>query len=249
MGQFRIRNNTSEDNPDWYTVLSLKDNASAYFAPWSISAGTGYYARHPLAFSSKISDETSMKNRVMATSMRQRVSDARSLQKSNEFETLSSWAIPSHSIMNISEDVEEGRARFGVLQGVMYYDKVGEDLEADYYKSALRRSPVEFEEEYRGNFHISSSMNLTTGYDYDYKGLYGGRDYKNDYDYLPCCTLDVVAKMLDANFTKDDDALDDLPCCSGGYYKLSNYYQDLLGESMEGLFNCSCFKIWGNMTG
>jgi hypothetical protein len=113
----------------------------------------------------------------------------------------------------------------------------------------MRRPPVEFEEEYRGNFRIISSMNLSTGFISEQEGLDGGRYYKNDYDYLPCCTLDVVARKLDDNFTRDDDSSDNLPCCSGGYYKMSNYYQELLGDSMEGLFNCSCFKVWGNISG
>jgi hypothetical protein len=241
LGDFRIRNNTTNDEDRLYlAIVTLAENAFAVYRPSSLGLQEGYYAASPIALRKRISDEASIKNRPNGVSMAHGVLGAKMLRKDNQFEAFSSWSYPDYTTMNITEDVIDGRIRTRVLAGAMHPDTYNVLLMPDLNHSSMWRAPLEVDEDYRGNISIKSGINITSDYT-----LEGDEFYD---DWLPCCEGGPGGK--NATMRAGEDASDDeLPCCSYGYYSLGSNYRSLLGESMEGMFNCSCFMIPGDAAG
>lgn len=179
-----------------------------------MSIGSGFYAVHPITFSSLLKEETWIKNHGGASSMQNQVEYAHALDK--QIKLLARDYIdeedPGITMMNISQSMINGKAHIGVLQGdpdamegSAIMPDTGEIESIAFARSAWKKPLVYVDEDYFGTMKIEKKMNLTSS----------------------------VNKI-----TEDDDWL---PCCSGGYEDMNKL--DQKGHSADGVFDCSCFKL------
>jgi hypothetical protein len=202
------------DYQEALSCIQMNDDAKLTYNPISMSIGSGYYALHPITFSSLLKEETWIKNRGGASSMQNQIEYAHGLNKQLKFlvRDFVSEEDPSVTMMNISQDITNGKAHIGILQGdpsAMEESAINPDTEEietfELAKSAWKRPLVYVDEDYFGTMHIEKMMNLTSSVEED---------------------------------TEDDDWL---PCCYGGYADMNEL--DQKGHSADGVFDCSCFKI------
>jgi hypothetical protein len=202
------------DYQEALSCIQMNEDAKLTYSPTSIGIGTGFYALHPISFSSLFKEETGIKNRGGASSMQNQIEYAHALNKQLKFlvRDFVYEEDPSVTMMNISQDITNGKAHIGVLQGdpdaieESTIDPETEEMDTiGLAKSAWRRPLVYVDEDYFGTMHLEKRMNLTS-------------EVKKE--------------------TEDDDWL---PCCSGGYEDMNK--PDKKGHSADGVFDCSCFKV------
>ncbi len=170
--------------PDYTEALSciqLKEDNTMTYSPIALSIGTGFYAASPLQFNSLLKEKTWLKNRGSFTLMHHEVEYAHALDK--ELEVLAKDFIseedPSVSMMNISEDMTEGRAHIGLLQGDPDIVSQEDDDENEFIVNTAWKKPlVDVDEDYWGTYHIEKLMNLTASVE----------EIEEDDDWLPCCS-------------------------------------------------------------
>jgi len=161
------------------SVIDLKEDNTLTYSPMSLSVGTNYYDRHPLAFNSLIKDGVWMKNRDGFSSLSHVVDNAHALNK-----LLDANSDAVNLSLNVEEDLTEGKSHFGALQLVGYpRDEEPEDEEAEAATlgTAMKlwqKPMVELDEDYIGSFHMKKNMTLTWEED----------DEEWDYAWLPCCS-------------------------------------------------------------
>lgn len=175
------------DYQEALSCIQMNEDAKLTYSPTSIGIGTGFYALHPIAFRSLLKEETGIKNRGGASSMQNQIEYAHALNKQLKFlvKDFIDEEDPSITMMNISQDVTNGRAHIGVLQGDMdameesAINAETEEMETiALAKSAWRRPLVYVDEDYFGTMHIEKRMNLTTAVN----------EVTEDDDWLPCCS-------------------------------------------------------------
>lgn len=180
-----MKNGIDEDyGQDYQEALSciqLKEDNKMVYSPQIFHFGTGYYAINPFRYSSLLKEKTWLKNRGSATSMHHEVEYAHGLDK--ELEILAKDFIseedPSVSMLNVTEDVSDGRAHLGLQQGdPALVTAEDEDENKLVARSAWRNPLIEVDEDYIGTFHIEKLLNLTASVD----------ETEEDVDWLPCCT-------------------------------------------------------------
>ena len=160
------------------SVIDLKEDNALTYSPMSLSVGTNYYDRHPLAFNSLIKDGVWMKNRDGFSSLSHVVDNAHALNK-----LLDANSDAVNLSLNVEEDLTEGKSHFGALQLVGYpRDEEPEDEEeAATPGTAMKlwqKPDVELDEDYIGSFHMKKNMTLAWNED----------DEEYDYAWLPCCS-------------------------------------------------------------
>jgi len=204
---------SDEYEPDYAEALScihLKEDNAMTYSPISISMGTGYYAGKPLDFNSLIKEKSWLKNRGSYTLMHHEVEYAHALDK--ELEILAKDFIseedPAVSMMNISEDMTEGRAHIGLLQGDPDIVAEEDEDENDFIVNTAWKKPlVDVDEDYWGTYHIEKLMNLTSSED----------EVEEDDDWLPCCSggylsMPEVYQMGSKGFGSDVKGIFDCTC-------------------------------------
>jgi hypothetical protein len=158
--------------------LQAKEHNIISQAPKIMVIGKGYYAAHPINYSSQFGKQTWLKNEATGASMNNEVGSAHDLNQTLEMSVQDSRKKDELGIsgysgmqMKVSEDVQEGRVSIGVLQGGT--PGIGQAPSA----SALRKPLIEIDEEYVGTFHIEKNMSIRVPF---------GQIWQN-YSWLPCC--------------------------------------------------------------
>ncbi|OPY52805.1 MAG: hypothetical protein A4E49_01758 [Methanosaeta sp. PtaU1.Bin112] len=204
---------SDEYEPDYAEALSciqLKEDNAMTYSPITISVGTGFYASMPLYFNSLIKEKSWLKNRGSATVMHHEVEYAHALDK--ELEILAKDFIseedPAVSMMNITEDMTEGRAHIGLLQGDPDIVLNDDDDENTFIANTAWKKPlVDVDEDYWGTYHIEKLMNLTSSVE----------EEEEDDDWLPCCSggylsMPEVYQMGSKGFGSDVKGIFDCTC-------------------------------------
>jgi len=161
------------------SVIDLKEDNALTYSPMSLSVGTNYYDRHPLAFNSLIKDGVWIKNRDGLSSLSHVVDNAHALNK-----LLDANSDAVNLSLNVEEDLTEGKSHFGALQLAEYpRDEEPEDEEEEpaTLGTAMKlwqKPLVELDEDYIGSFHMKKNMTLTLEED----------DEEWDLAWLPCCS-------------------------------------------------------------
>jgi hypothetical protein len=177
----------SMDYQEGLSCIQMAEDAKLVYNPTSMGIGSGFYALHPLTFNSLVKEETWIKNRGGASSMQNQIEYAHALNKQLKFlvRDFIYEEDPSITMMNISQDITNGKAHIGVLQGdpdamedsVMNAET--EEMESlPLAKSAWRRPLVYVDEDYFGTMNIEKNMNLTSSVE---------EDSETD-EWLPCCS-------------------------------------------------------------
>lgn len=177
------------DYQEAFSSIQMNEDNKMAYSPTTMSVGSGFYAVHPIKFNSLLKEENWIKNRAGGNSMQNVIEYAHALDKTldvnvNAFESVDD---PSITVMNVSENVTEGKAHIGVLQGNI--DDMGEtvidpSIDEDageglgFRKTAWIKPLIYVDEDYFGNLHIDKRMNLTTLINID--------DESDSDEWLPC---------------------------------------------------------------
>lgn len=149
------------DYQEAFSSIQMSEDNKIAYNPTTMSFGSRFYALHPIRFNSLLKEENWIKNRGGLNSMQNRIEYAHALDKKlnslvNVFESVDD---PSITAMNVSENLTEGRAHIGVLQGnvdetseIETNADTGETDTIPFAKSALRKPMVYVDEDYFGTF-------------------------------------------------------------------------------------------------
>jgi hypothetical protein len=168
--------------------IMFKEDVAMVYAPMRIAVGTGYYAANPLEYASLLKEKTWVKNYLAGTSMHHEVEYAHALDKELEIVAKDkmnmTWDPELETVgytqMKLVEDVTDGKAHIGVLQGnENYANKMFGDVDNKFLsrKSAWKNPSIEIDEDYWGTYHIEKNMTLEVPYHLIQKKE----------DWLPCC--------------------------------------------------------------
>jgi hypothetical protein len=179
---------------DWndfdQNCIQFKEDVAEVYAPMRIAVGNGYYAANPLDYSSLLKEKTWVKNYRSATSMHHEVEYAHALDKELDITAKEKlnltydpvWEGVAYTNMKIVEDVTDGKAHIGILQGSSNF--VNGQMNSVSAKdipissnSAWRDPSIEIDEDYWGTYHIEKNMTLEV----PYKRVEAAEDW------LPCC--------------------------------------------------------------
>jgi hypothetical protein len=159
--------------------LQAKEHSIISQASRIIVIGKGYYAAHPIGYSSQFGKQTWLKNRAIGVSMNHEVASAHNMNQTLEMSARDSRQEDELGIsgysgiqMKVNEDVQEGKVSIGVLQGGTA--EIGQTPSA----SALRKPLIMIDEEYVGTFHIEKNMSIQAPI----------KQIWTNYSWLPCCT-------------------------------------------------------------
>jgi hypothetical protein len=175
-----IRHNESTNGSILANNSSLQAQEQSKFsqAPKIMVIGKGYYAAHPINYSSQFGKQTWLKNRATGASMNHEVGSAHNLSQTLEMSTQDSRRKSESGIsgysgiqMKVSENVQEGKVSIGVLQGGT------SGIGTTPSSSALRNPSLDIEEDYIGTFHIQKNISIEEPF---------GQAWQN-YSWLPCC--------------------------------------------------------------
>jgi hypothetical protein len=201
--------------PHAENITLLEQNEMTY-SPVAMAYGTGFYAKNPIVFNSKLKERTEGKNyggscESEVVSMVHQIEYASAFKKDIgvTLKNIDKWPPKGYSLspkkgssltkMKIEEEVTEGTVHIGQLMA-----KLDQDCKSgDAWKNPL----VEIDENYIGSFKITKNMEICTS-----------------------CEGDKPRK-------------DWLSCCIGGYGNMEDY-DKRWGE--EEIFDCTCReKAWG----
>mgnify|MGYP007124305881 FL=1 len=222
--------NVYSDYFDHYQdCIQFKEDVAMVYAPMRIAVGTGYYAAHPLDYSSLLKERTEAKNYFAGTQMIHEIEYAHAIDKELDLvvkDKINYTYDPEllavgYTQMRVNEDVTDGKVHIGVLQAndniigkfspcrancSPDYDKLLRSTDDLSWKGKIWRDPaIEIDEDYWGTYHIEKNM-----------------------------TLEVPYKVT----CKSDDWL---PCCFSGFEDMTPYDKKYI-KSATGVFDCTCFK-------
>jgi hypothetical protein len=159
----------------------LQERHNATFAPVTVSL-SGYYKAHPLTYSTSLSDSASMKDLSAGSSVVQETHFARAVDRSISLQAKESKMVGegivdfegelSRISMSVEENVTEGQAHLGVLQG------------SGQRGSAWRDPSVEIDQDYFGNFRLQTNASL--GQPQENLCIANG--------WMPCCPAGCLCK-------------------------------------------------------
>ena len=167
-----------EDEEETTSIVQLKEDSKMTYSPLVMGIGSRYYSHNPVVFNSLLSEEDWIKNRNGLNSLHHMVDQAHGLNK-----VLDAQSDAVNNIMNIEEDLVNGRAHFGVLQldGIPVDEEPEEGSEEiqvfGLAMKAWKKPLIEMDEDYVGNFHIKKNMNLYTD----------SEEEEEEDLWLPCC--------------------------------------------------------------
>ena len=152
-----------------FGLVAAADDHSMVYEPQTVPIGNGYYAIHPVNFTSLLSDKSRIKNYASRTSMGQEINYAHGINMeqiaSAEDDYLYTGVAKGlgRTLMNFEGDVTDGTAQLVVQQGGI---RKWTNPDIDIY------------EVHSGTFNFATNMSLTVPV---YKDLY------KDYPWLSCC--------------------------------------------------------------
>jgi hypothetical protein len=185
-----LNRSTHPYDTDWndfdQACIQFKEDVAMVYAPMRIAVGNGYYAANPLDYSSLLKEKTWVKNYRAATSMHHEVEYAHALDKELEVTAKEKfnytydpiWEGVGYTNMKVVEDVTDGKAHIGVLQGSFTFanDQM-KDSRPNPWTSAWKDPSIEIDEDYWGTYHIEKNMTLEVPY----------KRTESSEDWLPCC--------------------------------------------------------------
>lgn len=152
-----------------FGLVATLDDHSMVYGPYNMTIGTGYYASHPVTYSSLLGDKTQIKNYASKTYMSHEINYAHGINMdqiaSVEDDYLDTGVAKSlgRTLMNHEGDVTDGTAQLEVQQG------------------GIRKwsyPDIDISEVHSGTFNFATNMSLTVPV---YKSL------DKDYPWLSCC--------------------------------------------------------------
>lgn len=157
-----------------YGLIAALGNSSLVYDPQTISIGNGYYAAHPVNFSSLLGDMIHIKNYASKTSMGQVLEQAHAINMNlvanvEDDYSGSDWDSTkglARTLMNLNGDIKSGTAHLTMLQGGTRRSK-----------SAWSKPDIDLDQVYTGTFYFATKMNLT---------LPVTKTVSED-EWLPCC--------------------------------------------------------------
>ncbi len=156
-----------------YGLIAALDNNSMVYSPQTIAIGKGYYAAHPVNFSSLLGDMAQIKNYASKTSMGQEIDYAHGINmdrvasvEDDYYDTGDAKSL-TKTFMNLNGDVTSGTARIEMLQGGTRKSK-----------SAWSKPDIYVDQVYTGTFNYATKMNLTVPVN---------KIVSEDF-WLPCCS-------------------------------------------------------------
>ncbi len=208
------------DDSAYAENISFLEQNEMVYAPVAMAYGTGFYAKNPIVYNSKLKERTEGKNyggscQSEAVSMLHQIEYASAFEKDIgvKLRNQEKWPQKGYSSspikglsstsMKIEEEVTEGSVHIGQLMTVIPTEK-GTNCKSNF---AWKNPLIEIDENYIGTFKITKNMEI--------------------------CTSCSGSKPRD----------DWLSCCIGGYGSMEDY-DKLWGE--EEIFDCTCReKAWG----
>ena len=167
-----------ENEEETNSIVQMKEDSKITYSPLLLGIGSRYYSHNPVIFNSLLSEEDWIKNRNGMNSLHHLVYQAHGLNM-----VLDAQSDAINNMMNVEEDLVDGRVHFGVLQleGIPVDEEPEEESE-DFQvlglaMKAWKKPLIELDEDYVGNFHIKKNMNLYTDSE---------EEEKEDL-WLPCC--------------------------------------------------------------
>ena len=155
-----------------YGLIAALDNSSMVYSPQTMAIGKGYYAAHPVNFSSLLGDMALIKNYASKTSMGQEIDYAHGINmdrvasvEDDYYDTGEAKSL-TKTFMNLEGEVTDGTANLKVLQGGSRKSK-----------SAWVKPDIYIDQVYTGTFDFATKMNLTVPV---YKSV-------EEDSWLPCC--------------------------------------------------------------
>jgi hypothetical protein len=205
---FAVESSTVQDGIN----LSFNNSTIYYGAssnittePVILAAGNGYYASHPIGYSSQIGSKTSIENAKAAASLQQEISYAHGINGEVELKAEESSFragnnyIQQSSIasMRINEDVTEGQVHIGVLLGeVGQHSDTGTN--SPVMASAWKSPSLEMEQDFYGTYHIETNMSINTPH-FSSRGING---------WLDCCRVNAYPSYFDRQAVSLDRVFD-----------------------------------------
>lgn len=185
-----LNRSTHPYDTDWndfdQECIQFKEDVAEVYAPMRIAVGNGYYAANPIDYSSLLKEKTWVKNYIAATSMHHEVEYAHALDKELEVTAKSKfnytydpvWEGVGYTNMKVVEDVTDGKAHIGVLQGSFTFaNGQMHDTWPKAWTTAWKDPAIEIDEDYWGTYHIEKNMTLEVPY----------KRTETVEDWLPCC--------------------------------------------------------------
>jgi hypothetical protein len=185
-----LNRSTHPYDTDWndfdQECIQFKEDVAEVYAPMRIAVGNGYYAANPLDYSSLLKEKTWVKNYIAATSMHHEVEYAHALDKELEVTAKSKrnytydpvWEGVGYTNMKVVEDVTDGKAHIGVLQGSFTFaNGQMHDTWPKAWTTAWKDPAIEIDEDYWGTYHIEKNITLEVPY----------KRTESSEDWLPCC--------------------------------------------------------------
>ncbi len=167
-----------QDEEEATSIVQVKEDNKMVYSPLLMGIGSRYYDQHPIAFNTLLKEDDWIKNRNGLNSLHHSVDQAHGLNK-----VLDAQSDATNNIMNVEEDLVDGRAHFGVLQldGIPVDEEPEEGSEEvqvlGLAMKAWQKPLIDLDEDYVGSFHIKKNMNLYTDSD----------DKEKEDFWLPCC--------------------------------------------------------------
>ncbi len=199
-----------DEEEDADSIINISEGGSMLYSPSSIAIGSKYYANHPVTFNSLLSDATCIKNRDILGSINRRVQQSHGLKKD-----LYAYADYSSAIMNIDDDVADGRAHIGMLE--------------------LAGTPVDEEEEVSDEFGEIEVLGLALK-DWKHPKIELDMNYLGTFHMIQNISL-----ISESDLVEKEEAW--LPCCNGGWEDMLYSDQKGFGRSTKGIFDCSCPRL------
>ena len=180
-------------------------------SPTSFGYGTGWFAAHPIGYSSLLKDKNVAKSYQEGASMHRQIEYAHAVK--GDIAVNINCTAPTATVdgkgtlsMNIDDDVTQGSLHIGELLNdpKVFSYKPDSQKTAYGHKAALKDPIILIDNDYIGNFQVQQTMKLE------------------------------IAKY------KPTWREDWLPCCHGGFFDIPSYNFEKEWGAKKGVFDCTC---------
>lgn len=226
-GAYDIDGEIIEDDEETTSIIEIDEDHKMTHGSLELPIGSRYYATHAIVFNSRLFENTWIKNRNGLNFINNRIEGAKGL---NIILGVSSDGF--NATMKLDEDMTQGKAHFAALQtvGIPRDEESGEESDAESDEESDEGSEdeqVEAEEPEEASVlgpAMKAWHNPIFVLDENYLGTYHIKQNLTMYSY------------------EEEEEKEDawLPCCNGGFSDMNA--GDKTGRSVQGVFDCSCFK-------
>lgn len=213
-----------EDDEEATRIIEIDEDHRMTYGSLALSIGSRYYATHDIVFNSRLFENTWIKNRNGLNFINNRIEGAKGLNI-----ILHASSDSFNNTMKLDEDMTQGKAHFAALQtvGIPRDEESGEesDEESDGGSEDEHLGAEEPEEASVLGPAMKAWHNPIFVLDEVYSGTYHIKQNLTMYSY------------------EEEEEKEDawLPCCNGGFSDMNA--GDKTGRSVQGIFDCTCFKF------